>query len=79
VLFSNVPFMQVRPGFSRLRIGLEVCLPDFGRCGLPGGAPGNWYVINDGEAHVVATHCQRHEDNGDHHSPSRFGPLRGVE
>jgi hypothetical protein len=79
VLFSNVYLMHLKPSFSRLFI--EVAPHDWLRepVELPARALVNLYLINHGEAYVLATHCQWHEDEGDHHSPSRFGPLRGVD
>jgi hypothetical protein len=79
VLFSNVYLMHLKPVLHRLHIDLET--KEWSRDGLdlPDGVKVNWYTINDGDAYVVATHCQWHEDQGDHHAPSRFGPLRGVE
>ncbi|GAA1690415.1 hypothetical protein GCM10009765_44880 [Fodinicola feengrottensis] len=35
------------------------------------------YLINGGRDYVVASNCNWHEDEGDQHSPSAFGPLRG--
>ena len=77
VLFSNVAFMHMKRSMSRLYI-------DAAEEWRPAGVDvtekrGRWYVINDGEFYVHATHCQWHEDQGDHHTPSRFGPLRGTE
>jgi len=36
------------------------------------------YVINGGPDYIIATDVAWHEDDGDHGSPSRFGPLRGT-
>lgn len=36
------------------------------------------YVINGGECYVCAGRVNWHEDTGDHHAPSAFGPLRGT-
>jgi hypothetical protein len=36
------------------------------------------YLLNDGLDYIVALKCAWHEDDGDQHSPSRFGPLRGT-
>ena len=79
VLFSHVYVMHLQPTFRELRI--DVASNDWRRevVDVPRGVKPSWYVINDGEAYVFATHCQWHEDQGDSHSPSKFGPLRGVE
>ena len=79
ILFSNAYLMHLRPAFSRLRIDLAADDWPHESVELPTGTQANWYVLNDGEGYVLATHCQWHEDDGDNHSPSRFGPLRGVE
>lgn len=36
------------------------------------------YVVNGGPDYVIATNVAWHEDDGDHRTPSRFGPLRGT-
>jgi hypothetical protein len=79
ILFSNAYLMHLRPAFSQLRI--DIAGPEWPReaVELPAGADADWYVLNEGEGYVLATHCQWHEDDGDNHSPSRFGPFRGVE
>jgi hypothetical protein len=79
ILFSNVYLMHLRPAFAQLRIDLAD--DDWTRdaVALPRGVPAKWYVLNEDEGYVLATDCQWHEDRGDHHSPSKFGPLRGVE
>ncbi|MEU9887493.1 hypothetical protein [Sphaerisporangium sp. NPDC051011] len=37
------------------------------------------FLLNDRTSYVLAANCAWHEDHGDHHTPSRFGPLRGTE
>lgn len=36
------------------------------------------YLVNGGPDYVLATNVAWEEDEGDHRSPSRFGPLRGT-
>ena len=40
--------------------------------------PLSCYVLNGGPDYVLATSVAWHEDDGDHRSPSRFGPLPGI-
>ena len=77
VLFSNVRLMHLVPEMSTLSIDMADGR-SFRGFEMPQLAKGNWYVINDGESYVFATHCQWHEDEGSHGSPSHFGPLRGT-
>lgn len=79
ILFSNVYSMLLRPSYANLRIDVADGNWPYGSVEPPSGTRANWYILNDDEGHVLATHCQWHEDDGDNHSPSRFGPLRGVE
>lgn len=37
------------------------------------------YLLNGAEGYILARRCSWHEDLGDHHAPSKFGPLRGTE
>lgn len=82
VLFASVELMHLRPVFARLNIAEA---PEAERGSVLGGnnsemsLHGNLYVINDGEGYVLARRCTWHEDFGDHHAPSKFGPLRGTE
>ncbi|WP_052851295.1 hypothetical protein [Streptomyces avicenniae] len=36
------------------------------------------YLLNGGAGYVCATRCAWHEDDGNHKTPSKFGPLRGT-
>jgi len=37
------------------------------------------FVVNGGPDYLLATNFGWHEDHGDHHTPSKFGPLPGTE
>lgn len=82
VLFASVELMHLRPVFARLDI-TEASEAERGR--ILGNSdsemrlPGKLYVINEGEGYVLARQCAWHEDLGDHHAPSKFGPLRGTK
>ncbi len=79
-LFNSVEIMHVQPTYQTFRVDLastqeaQVTLGDrfteFSNVPL--------YVINDGEGYVCARRASWHEDAGDHHTPSAFGPLRGT-
>jgi len=77
VLFSHVSFMHIPPTFQQLSIWTD------NNWNPPGqifeDARGRWYILKNTNFYVRATHCQWHEDFGNHHSASHFGPLRGVE
>ncbi|MBO8195213.1 hypothetical protein ITI46_26710 [Streptomyces oryzae] len=83
VLFPAVELMMLRPAFETLAIQ-ELSTTEAQDFLVDRRAPqpqpwGTLYVINDGEGYVQAASCKWHEDEGDHHTPSRFGPLRGTE
>lgn len=42
------------------------------------GEPLARYLVNGGPDYILATNVAWEEDDGDHRSPSRFGPLRGT-
>ncbi|MCL6296973.1 hypothetical protein [Streptomyces kronopolitis] len=79
VLFPAVSLMHLKPSFGALEIheadddDLLKFLPESGDK-----HHGKLYLLNHGEAYVCAAQCVWNEDDGDHHSPSRFGPLRGT-
>jgi hypothetical protein len=81
VLFAAVELMHLQPLYHRLEINEA---NDEERVEVLGDRlseiiPGKLFLINGGEGYVVARRCSWHEDLGDHHAPSRFGPLRGTE
>ncbi|MFD0023584.1 hypothetical protein [Streptomyces sp. NPDC058382] len=80
VLFASVELMHLRTFFERLEISEAI---ESNKKGILGDADselaGNLYVINGGPTYVLAGRCAWHEDFGDHHAPSKFGPLRATE
>ncbi|MFG2594567.1 hypothetical protein [Streptomyces sp. NPDC048462] len=81
VLFTAVELMHLQPYCARLEIS-EATSVERGRIlgdQLAAELPGTLYLLNGGEGYVLARRCSWHEDLGDHHTPSKFGPLRGTE
>jgi hypothetical protein len=81
VLFSNVERMHVRSEYDSLEIE-EIAVQEnvsFVKLGITPPRHGSIFLINGGSDYVVATHCQWSEDDGGAHSPSTFGPMRGIE
>lgn len=81
VLFTAVELMHLRPYCARLEIS-EATSMERGNIldgQLAAELPGTLYLFNGGEGYVLARRCSWHEDLGDHHAPSKFGPLRGTE
>ncbi|WP_406400672.1 hypothetical protein [Streptomyces uncialis] len=81
VLFAAVELMYLQPYCARLKISEAT---DVERGQILGGRlaaelPGTLYLLNGGEGYVLARRCSWHEDLGDHHAPSKFGPLKGTE
>lgn len=81
VRFTGVKRMLLSPNYESLAIMLaddaqisEILPGDFSR-------PPNMhlFVINDLSSYVYARQCVWHEDQGDFHSPSKFGPLPGLK
>jgi len=56
VLFSNVRMMHLSTQFERLRIDVAEGR-SYGGIEFPDPVKGNWYVINEGQSYVFATHC----------------------
>ncbi|MFJ5594280.1 hypothetical protein ACIQCG_31575 [Streptomyces noursei] len=81
IAFPAVSLMHLKPTFESLDIrqveGSEAdrILPP----GVSVEGREKVYVFNEGEAYVVAAACEWNVDDGDHHTPSAFGPLRGTE
>lgn len=82
ILFSNVEWMQVAALYETMAIE-ELISPDPRWSEMPLRRPSNEkrkvFLLNGGPDLVIATHCQWHEDDGDAHTPSRFGPLRRTD
>ncbi len=81
VAFPSVALMHLQPVYESLSIRLAT---DLERDQILGSnalnlTHGHLFLLNDGEGYVHAAKYLWHEDAGDHHSPSRFGPLRGTE
>ena len=80
VAFPAVALMHLRPSYQELRITRlddDEC-SEFMQQRDINPAHGTLFLLNGGEGYVQAADCQWHEDYGDHHAPSRFGPLRGT-
>ncbi|MFF4405328.1 hypothetical protein ACFY2W_31185 [Streptomyces sp. NPDC001262] len=80
VAFPAVDLMHLKPSYERLSIRHatqgerdEILGSDASQL-----KHGSLFLLNDGEGYVLAAQCLWHEDTGDHHSPSQFGPLRGT-
>ncbi|MBL1096655.1 hypothetical protein [Streptomyces coffeae] len=81
ILFSNVERMDIICDFETLaieKISASEARSDFG-LDIPRSATSHVFLLNHGDAYVQGTHCEWHEDLGGPRSPSKFGPLRGVE
>lgn len=78
VLFSNVEFMHVPASFSQLRIDVADGR-SFGGVEIPESVAGSWYVLNNGQSYIFASHCQWHEDEGNFRTASRFGPFARTD
>ncbi len=78
VLFSNVHFLHMPAKCERLAIDVD---EEFSPMGIeiPAGTPGKWFIVNEGEGFIYATHCQWHEDDGNAMTPSKFGPLKRTD
>jgi hypothetical protein len=79
VFFGGVELVRLKPNYDELRI-FEGGADD--RSSLLAGVPellnvGRLYVLNDPTFYVIARRCAWHEDRGNHHAPSKFGPFRG--
>ncbi|MBD3005596.1 MULTISPECIES: hypothetical protein [unclassified Streptomyces] len=81
ILFSNVNLMHVSNSFESLSIDrMEISeARDFLQLGTPLQNKGHIFLLNGGEFYVQGSHCEWHEDLGGPRTPSRFGPLRGIE
>ena len=81
VLFSNVSMMNLPSSLEHLRIDrLEPSDPQArAHEGVHQNRETSVYLLSGGEFYIYATHCEWHEDLGGTRTPSKFGPLRGVE
>jgi hypothetical protein len=76
--FLSVGLMKVQASYESLTV--QVADPGevarfLGETALP---YGSLFLLNGGAGYVHAGRCSWHEDEGDHKTPSRFGPLRGT-
>ncbi|MEU2760137.1 hypothetical protein [Streptomyces sp. NPDC007094] len=81
VAFMAVELMHLQPDYGHLEIS-EANNEERGQilgAQSSDSAAGTLYLLNGGEGYVLARKCSWHEDLGDHHAPSKFGPLRGTE
>ncbi|MFI6348877.1 hypothetical protein [Streptomyces sp. NPDC050560] len=83
VLFTNVELMHVPSTWDTLvvdeqdRAGADSVIgPGVVLASRPNH---HVFVLNGGPYYVFATHCDWHEDEGDSRSPSKFGPMWGIE
>jgi hypothetical protein len=83
VCFPAVSFMQLQDGYDSLTMDLaseeEKAVFLESRSVKIANPRGKLYLLNDGDGFVVSATCDWEEDEGDHHTPSAFGPLRGTE
>lgn len=81
IVFPAVELLHLKPSYQELHITKLDSneISDFLRPHGVSPRRGTLFLLNDGDGYVQAADCQWHEDNGDHHTPSRFGPLRGTE
>ncbi|UQA91543.1 hypothetical protein [Streptomyces halobius] len=81
VAFMAVELMHLRPYYSHLEISEAHSEERERILGSHSStkAAGTLYLLNGGKGYVLARRCSWHEDLGDHHTPSKFGPLRGTE
>ncbi|GAA3126895.1 hypothetical protein GCM10017600_47410 [Streptosporangium carneum] len=81
VLFAGVELMRIKPVYSR--IAVLRASEEEKRARLLGESEAvlgkHLFLIDGDNDYVVAGGFAWHEDEGDHHTPSRFGPLRGTE
>lgn len=81
VLFPAVSLMHVQPSYTTLVISeadeteKNNILPN----DVTVGEHEKLFFLNHGQGYVLAPKCSWHEDNGDHRTPSKFGPLRGTK
>ncbi|NYI07236.1 hypothetical protein [Allostreptomyces psammosilenae] len=69
--------MLVRPIYETLSL-YEVDLAVLGERAVERPSGARMFLLNDDDNYVVAGAIGWHEDDGDHRSPSRFGPLPGT-
>ncbi len=81
VVFPAVELMRLQPTYETLAI--HRATEQERRAFLNDEADqithGSLFLLNEGQGFVHSAKCAWHEDNGNHHAPSKFGPLRGTE
>jgi hypothetical protein len=80
IAFPGVELMHVNSSYDSLRLS-ELTASEASEFMLSRGIEqlrGTLFLLNEGEGYVQASSCHWHEDNGDHHTASKFGPLRGT-
>ncbi|MER7132056.1 hypothetical protein [Streptosporangium saharense] len=80
-VFAGVELMRIRPMYNELII---FRVEDDEKEVMLAGEPKevirkSLFLLNGKDSYVVAGGFSWHEDAGDHHTPSKFGPLRGTE
>ena len=83
VCFPAVSLMHLKDGYDTLTLDLATEEEKLEfltvRNVAIDGLRGKLYVLNNGDGYIVSASCKWNEDEGDHHTPSVFGPLRGTE
>jgi hypothetical protein len=81
VVFTNVELMLIKPVYDHLRIDLGDNKDKERAMRNPSEytTKKELYFLNGESSYVIAGKVAWHEDHGDHHTPSKFGPLRGTE
>jgi hypothetical protein len=80
VAFFGVRALHIRDEYASLSIEKATDVMAAGVLAVNSvpGEPLARYLINGGPDYILATNVAWEEDDGDHRSPSRFGPLRGT-
>lgn len=81
VAFSDVALMRLQSSYDTLVIHRATEEERREILGKEAGliTHGCLFLLNEGTGYVQAARCVWHEDEGDHRSPSKFGPLRGTQ
>lgn len=78
VAFGGVETLCLPVGMGVLELKEQPPDEDLRPPYMRGSSGGRLFRVN-GTHYVVARTCAWHEDDGDHHAPSPFGPLPGLE
>jgi hypothetical protein len=78
MLFSLVSLMKLRPSYEPFAIQEASEEEAIRFLAEQRPSHGSLYLINGGEGYICATKCVWHEDEGNHRTPSHFGPMHGT-